>query len=125
MAWPGSATFRNRFRCATAGAVLLSTILLIVVSDRLHNHSGTEAGLLTLAPAGPRPGIVPNTRPATSGRGVPCLACLHHRTSFVGPGARAAEGRLPSVAIERRRPVPAPPPAPATRPTGLRAPPRG
>jgi hypothetical protein len=52
-----------------------------------------------------------------------CLACVHHRTVGMGPIDSLPEGRATVTAHLGLSPVLLPPPAPISRPTGLRAPP--
>jgi len=123
MAWLAARDCRRRPRPGTACAVLLSLLFLLLTSDRLHNHSGVEQGL-TVATHGPAAmGLASSSRPAVPGRSLPCLACLHLRTFYLGPVAIIPEKfSLPEVAGSGL-PGPTPPPAPVIRSADVRAPP--
>src|SRR5580765_3202641 len=124
MRWFGARAPRSSLRVGTAVVTLLSLTLLTVASDRMHNHPATEAALVSLSPSTPHLESPSSPLPAGSSRNVPCPACIHHRTCWLGPAATLPEGRMLAIVAPRRGVSPAPPPAaPAARPAGLRAPP--
>ena len=104
-------------------ALLLVLLLLNIASDRLHNHPGIEEWLSRAAPSARGDAWTLLADSETSRRPMVCLACLHHRTLGVGPIDYLPEGRLVATVRLRLSPVHLPPPAPFSRPAGLRAPP--
>jgi hypothetical protein len=116
---------RNPFRRATAHVVLISLLLALLASDRLHNHPRADDHLTLGAPgtSGVRLAAAPG--PTVPGRALPCPACLYHRTFSVDPSERAPEGRQVAVSLAGRVPVADSPPraAPVIARTGPRAPP--
>ena len=123
MRWFGARAPQSSLRVGTAALTLLSLTVLTVASDRMHNHPATEAALTTLSTSTPRLESGSSPHPARSSRNVPCPACIHHRTCWLGPTATLPEGRMLAVVAPRCAVSPSPPPAPAARPAGLRAPP--
>jgi len=115
----------NPFRRATAQVVLISLLLALLASDRLHNHHG--AGDHLLGPAVPGSSCARLTNapgPTVPGRTLPCPACLYHRTFSMDPSGRAPEARQVAVSLgERLLADPPPPAAPIVIRTGPRAPP--
>ena len=103
--------------------ILLSLLLLNIASDRLHNHSGAEEGLVSVAPSPAGAHWAGPLASHPSRRGVVCVACLYHRTYGVGPSAGLFVGRTAALPNARLALAPVPPPAPHSRPAGLRAPP--
>ena len=105
----------------SAFALLLALLILTVASDRLHNHPGVEEGFL--APASTGPTLSGEAAASQSRRPLVCVACLHHRTFGLSSSDRLAEGPVLCLPDAPLVPAPVPPPAPLTRPAGLRAPP--
>jgi len=115
---------RNPFRRAATHVVLVSLLLSLLASDRLHNHPGADEHLTLAARGASRARLTTVPGPTVPGRPLPCPACLYHRTFSVDPSERAPEGRLVVVSPGER--VLADPPRPSTpivTRTGPRAPP--
>jgi hypothetical protein len=107
----------------SAISLLLSILLLSVASDRFHNHSGAEEALF-LSSGSPQDESFNRHAPfPESHRPLVCVACLHHRTYGVGSPNSLHEGPIVVLPDIPGLPAPAPPPAPLSRPAGLRAPP--
>ncbi|MCI0409702.1 MAG: hypothetical protein L0191_14260 [Acidobacteria bacterium] len=107
----------------SAVALLFSILLLNLASDRFHNHLGAEEALASFSRSSRGESLNRHPPFPESHRPVVCVACLHHRTYGVSSSDGLGEGPtavLPEVPLA---PAPIPPPAPHSRPAGLRAPP--
>ena len=105
----------------SAFALLLALLILTLASDRLHNHSGVEEVFIASSTSGPA--LAREASATQSRKPLVCVACLHHRTYGMSSSDKLAAG--PMVSLPEAPPALAlvPPPAPLTRPAGLRAPP--
>jgi len=115
---------RNPFRRAATHVVLLSLVLALLASDRLHNHPGADDHLMLAAPGTPGDRFTTGPGPTVPGRTLPCPACLYHRTFSMDPSERAPEERQAAVSPGERGLADPPPPAtPIVTRSGPRAPP--
>jgi hypothetical protein len=110
-------------RRIVSSALLLALLLLNIASDRLHNHPGIEEWLSRASQSARGQVWTLLADSETSRRPMVCLACVHHRIVGMGPIDSLPEGRSTVTAHLGLSPVLLPPPAPFSRPAGLRAPP--
>ncbi len=123
MTFAFSLTSPPRVRRWTAGILLFAIVFLAGASDRLHNHSGAEPGVVLAASGALDRPVLANVQPVRFTGNAPCLACLHNRTFSVGPADSAPSSHQEVQVSEPSPTLPAPPPAPTARPALLRAPP--
>ena len=110
-------------RRGTALLLLCSVLFLAVASDKFHNHPGADSESSSRLLSPPQPSLILKGESGGHTRPLVCIACLHHRTYGLGPFAGMLQGRPVVIPDATLGEVPFPPPAPLSRPTGLRAPP--